>query len=253
MQQGLRTCILNLDKKTFDAYARNESITGGTTIVIVALVLETETIYTGNVGDCKAVMSVLGRAEGLTECHNPPVPSEKERFEKAGVACFSDHIGGSDINVCRTLGDYDLGPPLKWREKSDNYSHVHGPLSCMPDVTSRKLDDLDEFIVIASDGMWDYYTPESSIITDVRRHLRRFSFGGDPSLCNVTERIDFTEACMNCAEWLVDAALLRQREVLHEGTPGDNVTVMFLQIRVLPKIPRARDSRLNLQSIKLSQ
>ena len=58
---------------------------------------------------------------------------------------------------------------------------------------------------------------------------------------------------MTCAEWLVDAALLRQREVLHEGTPGDNVTVMFLQIRVLPKIPRARDSRLNLQSIKLSQ
>lgn len=258
IQQGLRSCIFELDKKTFDAYERNESLTGGTTIVIVLLVLETGMLYTGNVGDCKAVMSVLGRAEGLTECHNPPVASEKERFENAGVACFSDHIGGSDINVCRTLGDYDLGAPLKWREKSDNYEHVHGPLSCMPDVTSRKLDDLDEFIVVASDGMWDYYTPESSIITDVRRYLRRCSIGGeqdlDVSMSNLsTERTDFTYACMNCAEWLVDASLSRQRDVLHEGTPGDNVTVMFLQIRVLPKIPRARDSRLNLQAIKLSQ
>lgn len=256
IQQGLRACIFELDKKTFDAYARNESITGGTTIVIVILVLEMGMLYTGNVGDCKAVMSVLGRAEGLTECHNPPVASEKMRFENAGVSCFSDHIGGSDINVCRTLGDYDLGPPLKWREKDDEYRYVHGPLSCMPDVTRRKLDDLDEFIVIATDGMWDYYTPESSIITDVRRYLRRFSMGEDSAdelFCNGTGRTDFTKACMNCAAWLVDASLSRQRDVLHEGTPGDNVTVMFLQIRVLPKIPRARDSRLNLQSFKASQ
>lgn len=247
IQQGIRSSILELDKKSFEAYERNESITGGTTLVIVILVLETNMLYTGNVGDCKAVMSVRGRAEGLTECHNPPVPSEKERFEKAGVACFSDHIGGSDINVCRTLGDYDLGPPLKWREESDDYRYVHGPLCCMPDVASRRLDDMDEFIVIASDGMWDYYTPESSIITDVRRYLRRFSMGSE------VEGTDFTKACRNCAEWLVDASLSRQRDVLHEGTPGDNVTVMFLQIRVLPQIPRARDSRLNLQAVKSSQ
>ena len=33
-----------------------------------------------------------------------------------GIYCSADHIGGSDINVCRTLGDYDLGLPLKGRD-----------------------------------------------------------------------------------------------------------------------------------------
>ena len=32
------------------------------------------------------------------------------------MVCSADHIGGSDINVCRTLGDYDLGLPLKGRD-----------------------------------------------------------------------------------------------------------------------------------------
>lgn len=35
-----------------------------------------------------------------------------------GIYCSADHIGGSDINVCRTLGDYDLGLPLKGRDEA---------------------------------------------------------------------------------------------------------------------------------------
>lgn len=61
------------------------------------------------------MISAKGAPEALSEAHNPPVASERRRFEAAGVPCFADHIGGSDINVCRTVGDYDLGPPLKWR------------------------------------------------------------------------------------------------------------------------------------------
>ena len=39
---------------------------------------------------------------------------------------------------------------------------------------------------------------------------------------------------------------MRQRAMLHEGTPGDNVTVMVMTLRPLPVIPRASTSRLNL-------
>jgi serine/threonine protein phosphatase PrpC len=252
IRKGLHDCIFDLDTWVYNEYARDHTMTGGTTILVLLVVLETGLVYTSNVGDCKAVMSVLGRAESLTESHNPPVPSEKKRFEEAGVACFSDHIGGSDINVCRTIGDYDLGPPLRWRESSDGFRLVHGPLSCVPELSSRRLDDLDEFIIIATDGVWDYYTPESSIVTDVRRQLRQCS--SSSPVTNGTSHDasskDFTSACMHCASWLVDASLSRQRDVLHEGTPGDNVTVMFLQMRSLPKIPRARDSRLHLPSMR---
>jgi serine/threonine protein phosphatase PrpC len=139
-------------------------------------------------------------------------------------------------------GDYDLGS-LKWRDASDGYSVAHGPLICTPSITRRQLDDSDEFIIIASDGMWDYYTPESSIVTDVRRNLRRFSMDGSEDCLSSRD-----SACSGCAAWLVETSLARQRDVLHEGTPGDNVTVVFFQLRLLPSIPRARGSRLGFGS-----
>lgn len=46
----------------------------------------------------------------------------------------------------------------------------------------------------------------------------------------------------------VQQALGRQRFTLHEGTPGDNVTVMVITLRKLPAIPRTSASRLNLRS-----
>jgi len=89
---------------------------------------------------------------------------------------------------------------------------------------------LDEFVVIASDGLWDYYTPESSVVTEARRHLRASD-----------------NDAQACAEWLVREALLRQRGILHSGTHGDNVSVMLVQLRPLPQIPRTSASRLNLR------
>ena len=223
-----------LDTETYEAYRSGKVPTGGTTLLIV--LLTDEYIYTANVGDCKAVLSSRGAPEALTEAHNPPIQSEKQRFEAAGVPCFADHIGGSDINVCRTLGDYDLGEPLKWRCFGDtgNESQACGPLSSQPEISKHRIEEIDEFLVAATDGVWDYYTPESSVITQARQQLRIFQSTPDgPS---------------TCASWLVETALSRQREVLHSGTAGDNVTVLFIQLRPLAEIPRTRTSRLNLRS-----
>ncbi len=104
IEQGMKDCILQLDTATFNMWHRQSNLTGGTTLLVLLMILETGVVFTCNVGDCKAVMSVKGNAEALSECHNPPVLSEKRRFEEAGISCFMDHIGGSDINVCRTIG-----------------------------------------------------------------------------------------------------------------------------------------------------
>lgn len=50
------------------------------------------------------------------------------------------------------------------------------------------------------------------------------------------------------AEWLLEQALVHQRRTLHAGTPGDNITVMVVQLKPLPPLPRASASRLNLRS-----
>lgn len=43
-----------------------------------------------------------------------------------------------------------------------------------PEIRVHRIDrELDEFIVMATDGLWDYYTPESTVLTDTRRKLRQ--------------------------------------------------------------------------------
>lgn len=59
----------------------------------------------------------------LHQCMAPC--STLPRPQAVGIYCSADHIGGSDINVCRTLGDYDLGLPLKGR---DEMGQQLGPL-----------------------------------------------------------------------------------------------------------------------------
>lgn len=227
LEAALRATISRLDDAVFARHNEGQLPTGGTTLIVHML---TGThVYTANVGDCKSVLSSRGACVELNTCHNPNVPSERDRFQAVGIYCSADHIGGSDINVCRTLGDYDLGLPLKGR---DEMGQQLGPLISEPDIQCVPLDDLAEFVITASDGLWDYYSPESSVLSDTRRQMRRLN--EDPQ---------------EVAEWLLEQALAHQRRMLHSGTPGDNITIMVVRLRPLPPLPRSTGSRLNLRSV----
>ncbi|KAI7837891.1 hypothetical protein COHA_008293 [Chlorella ohadii] len=226
LEAALRVTIKRLDDTVFARHNQGLLATGGTTLIVH--VLTATHVYTANVGDCKSVLSSRGACIELNTCHNPIVPSERERFQAVGIYCSADHIGGSDINVCRTLGDYDLGMPLKGR---DAEGRQLGPLISEPEICCVPLDELSEFVITASDGLWDYYSPESSVLSDTRRQMRRLE--EDPQAV---------------AEWLLEQALVHQRRTLHSGTPGDNITIMVVRLRPLPPLPRASASRLNLQS-----
>ncbi|KAL6778794.1 hypothetical protein ACKKBF_B04620 [Auxenochlorella protothecoides x Auxenochlorella symbiontica] len=223
---ALSSAVRALDEHVHGLYAAGAVSTGGTTLL--AHVLSDGVLYTANVGDCKGMLSVRGAGEALNTCHNPDVPGERARFADAGVAVSADFILASDINVCRSIGDWDLGSPLKWRDEA---GRPRGPLVGDAEVTVRALDGRDEFLVVGSDGLWDYYSPESSVVSDARRALR--AFHNDPQAC---------------ADWLVKQTLLRQRAVLHSGTPGDNITVAVVSLRPLPQLPRHSSSRLNLRA-----
>ncbi|KAL4419347.1 hypothetical protein ABPG77_001574 [Micractinium sp. CCAP 211/92] len=227
LEAALRATISRLDDAVFARHNEGRLPTGGTTLIVH--VLTGTHVYTANVGDCKSVLSSRGACVELNTCHNPNVPSERDRFQAVGIYCSADHIGGSDINVCRTLGDYDLGLPLKGR---DEQGKQVGPLISEPDIQCVPLDEMAEFVITASDGLWDYYSPESSVVSDTRRQMRRLN--EDPQ---------------EVAEWLLEQALAHQRRMLHSGTPGDNITIMVVRLRPLPPLPRSTGSRLNLRSV----
>lgn len=76
------------------------------------------------------------------------MPSERKRIIQAGARLKNGRINGR-LAVSRALGDYDY--------KNNESVDIHEqPVTPVPDVTVVARDDaLDEFLVLACDGIWN--------------------------------------------------------------------------------------------------
>jgi len=120
-------------------------------------------LYMANLGDSRAVLGkVGGEAKRLTVDHKPELPLEKKRIEAAGggvaqVAgiwrCMLPRTKISPIlglAVSRSFGDMDFKSP--------------DMVSAEPEITIHEIDwDVDELIILASDGIWDVITDKEAV------------------------------------------------------------------------------------------
>lgn len=110
-----------------------------------------------NVGDSRAV---LGRRGGtaleLSEDHKPNLPSERSRIEGlGGVVKWHGLVGLSGAPIEGT-GCYRVNGNLALSRAAGD--HAMRPfVSCEPDVRKVRLGEEDEFVLIASDGLWDVF------------------------------------------------------------------------------------------------
>ena len=109
--------------------------------------IRNDTIYCANAGDSRAVICNRGNAENLSEDHKPEDKKEKDRIYKAGSTVTEGRVDGN-LNLSRSIGDlkHKQVPGLPPSEQ---------PITCVPDVKTRKITDGDEFIVVACDGIWE--------------------------------------------------------------------------------------------------
>lgn len=140
-------------------------------------------LHVANVGDCQAVIGVLGEgntwtAKKLTDEHNADNISELNRIIKEHPPSEKDTVISSDrllgqLAPLRAIGDFRY----KWsREELTKHAvptygenviapHYHTPpyLTSCPDVTYHRLRPKDKFLVIASDGLWDLVSPLQAV------------------------------------------------------------------------------------------
>jgi serine/threonine protein phosphatase PrpC len=121
----------------------------GTTATVVLIV--GTTMVCAHVGDCRAVLSRRGgEAVRLCEDHRPSRKDELARIEAAGGLILSV-AGAFRVNgilaVSRAIGDRDLKEYV----------------IAEPEVISLQLSDVDEYLVVASDGMWDFVTDKECV------------------------------------------------------------------------------------------
>ncbi|XP_019435913.1 PREDICTED: probable protein phosphatase 2C 65 [Lupinus angustifolius] len=131
---------------------------GGSTAVTV--IKHGDQLIIGNLGDSRAILCT--RADDnhcvpipLTVDLKPDVPSEASRIANCGGRVFS---AKEDPGVKRIWMPEEDCPGLAMSRAFGDFCLKNCGLTSVPDVFSRKLSKQDQFVVLASDGVWDVLT-----------------------------------------------------------------------------------------------
>lgn len=105
-------------------------------------------LYVANVGDALAVISRNnGQAFEITQKHIPLNPSEISRIRAAGGFVSNSGLLNNELNTSRSFGHFHLIPVV----------------NCNPFVHTIELAENDEFVIIASRGLWDKVTYQTAV------------------------------------------------------------------------------------------
>ena len=161
-----------LSKAKFDVHF------SGTTCVMVYMI--NNKIICSNIGDSQAIM-VTNDDKGnyyskeLSHDHKPDSPGEKERILSKGgmIAPCNDEIDiGGPIRVW-VEGEKFPGIAIS-RTLGDDVAHSVG-VSCVPDVIIKDITEDICFLVIASDGVWEFLSNDK-----VKDIILPYYFRNDP-------------------------------------------------------------------------
>jgi serine/threonine protein phosphatase PrpC len=152
VKRGMLKGFLELDEKLrkIPEVASGEDKSG--TTAVTALITDKYLIL-ANVGDSRGVFCVGGKPALATQDHKPSNELERDRIQNAGGTVMIQRVNGS-LAVSRALGDFE-------------YKNVEGRgpteqlVSPEPEFfIKERLPEIDEFLVLACDGVWDVMTNE---------------------------------------------------------------------------------------------
>lgn len=157
----LKTCAA-IDQE-LEHHRRIDSFNSGTTALTI--VRQGESIFVANVGDSRAVLATMsddGNLEPvqLTIDFKPNLPQEAERIIqcKGRVFCLGDEPG-----VHRVWLPHEESPGLAMSRAFGDYCVKDFGLISVPEVTQRNITSRDQFVVLATDGVWDVVSNQEAV------------------------------------------------------------------------------------------
>ncbi|KAK9748961.1 hypothetical protein RND81_02G093100 [Saponaria officinalis] len=108
-------------------------------------------LYAANVGDCRVVLSRAGLASRLTNDHRLSREDERHRIESSGGFVQNYNNGNwrvqGTLAVSRAFGDQHL---KEW-------------IICDPEIQHLPLSSDSQFLILASDGLWDKVNDQEAV------------------------------------------------------------------------------------------
>lgn len=206
-------CFERMDREVGDGVGAKEEVeemTVGSTAV-TAVVGEEEVVI-ANCGDSRAVICRNGVAVPLSIDHKPDRPDELARIEASGgrVINWNGYRVLGVLATSRSIGDHYLKPYV----------------SSTPEVTISKRTKEDEFLILASDGLWDVISNEVACQI-VRRCLTGKIQRKSPDGTNGM-------SSKSCSRAGVAAALLAELAIA-KGSK-DNISVIVVELRKFSRL-----------------
>ncbi|KAK8468182.1 hypothetical protein PHAVU_007G244300 [Phaseolus vulgaris] len=131
---------------------------------IAALIVRNK-LFVANIGDCRAIICRAGNPISLSKDHVASCLQERERVIRQGghVHWQVDtwRVGLPALQVTRSIGDDDLKPAV----------------TAEPEITESTLCPDDEFLVMASDGLWDVIS-SAEVINIIKDTVK------EPAMCS---------------------------------------------------------------------
>ncbi|KAI0675128.1 protein serine/threonine phosphatase 2C [Trametes maxima] len=153
-------------------------------------------LYCANVGDARAVLGRGGKATRLTYDHAVTDGTEAARVEEAGAVIEDGRVDGVLIPT-RALGD----------------ANMNQYISSVPHTTKVELDEEDEILILACDGLWDVVNDQEAV-----------------------DIVHGVQDSMEAAQRLVEEARRRKTQ--------DNVTILVVRLRDAPNSGNSRSKDL---------
>lgn len=143
VEDAMRTAYRNTDAEFL-----SQRVSSGA--CAVSLLVKEGEMVVANAGDCKAVLCRAGKAESLSTVHRASNEVERQRIEDLGgfVDCYNGtwRLQGT-LAVTRGFGDANL---KQW-------------VSAEPTIERRDITHDCEFLVLASDGLWDQMSDQEAV------------------------------------------------------------------------------------------
>ncbi|KAJ4907550.1 putative protein phosphatase 2C 76 [Raphanus sativus] len=114
-----------------------------------AAVLVGNHLYVANVGDSRTIVSKAGKAIALSDDHKPNRSDERKRIESSG-------------GVIMWAGTWRVGGVLAMSRAFGNRMLKQFVIA-EPEIQDLEIDHEDEFLVLASDGLWDVVPNEDAV------------------------------------------------------------------------------------------